>query len=112
MSKRINHTISILVLLAFLISGVTIGAHDMMRDFSAHAPHHAQLVHAEVHGDTHRHGLPDPVCKQHCLGMPTPDRAVTLGHHTAPRPATPLESQAQVAGLRIALPDPPPKPLV
>lgn len=112
MSKWINSTLQSLALLALLVSGIAAGGHQMPPDASIAAPHAMHMSHAEPHGDTLDHNLPDPVCKQHCLGMATLEGDVALGHDPLPRLETPVVSQAQVTGLRPALPDPPPKTAV
>lgn len=112
MFNRIYSMLRCLALLALLVSGMTVGAHAMPPGDSIPAPHAMHMSHAEPHGDTLDHNLPDPVCKQHCLGMATLEVDVALGHDPLPRLEAPVVSQAQVAGLRLALPDPPPKTAV
>lgn len=112
MSDWINSTFRILVLWAFLVNSAVMGAHDMPQDAILPTAHQMHMAHAVPHGDIPGHSLPDPVCKQHCFGMATPESDVVLGHDPAPRLEAPVVEQAQVAGLRLALPEPPPKTAV
>lgn len=102
----------ILALLAFLVNSLVVGAHGMTRDAGLPASLEMHMTHAQPQGDVPGHNLPDPVCKQLCLGMAMSDHDMALGHVPAPRAAAPLAVQAQVAGPRLALPDPPPKAAV
>lgn len=112
MSDWINYTFRCLALLALLVSSWAVGTHGMPPDSRSPAPHAMHMAHVEPQGDTSDHSLPDPVCKQHCLGMATQESDVALGHDPAPRLEASVASQAQVTGLWLALPDPPPKAAV
>jgi len=112
MSEWINSTLRAFALLALLLNGMVVGAHRMSADVGTPAAHAMHMIHAAPQDKSPDPGPHDPVCKQHCMGAALPSNLLPTGHDPAARLDSLAPPQAQVAGLRLALPDPPPKTAV